>query len=44
MKRREFMLTLGVGTVILHKKGYKARTIEKIIGGNYVRVFKEIVC
>lgn len=27
----------------LHKKGYKARTIEKIIGGNYVRVFKEVV-
>ncbi len=27
----------------LQKKGYKARTIEKIIGGNYVRVFKEVV-
>ncbi len=27
----------------LHKRGYKARTIEKIIGGNYVRVFKEVV-
>lgn len=27
----------------LHKKGYKARTIEKIIGGNYSRVFKEVV-
>lgn len=30
-------------TQALHKKGYKPRTIEKIIGGNYVRVFKEIV-
>jgi len=29
-------------TQALHRKGYKARTIEKIIGGNYVRVFKEI--
>jgi membrane dipeptidase len=27
----------------LQKKGYKARTIEKIIGGNYVRIFKEVV-
>lgn len=27
----------------LHRKGYKTRTIEKIIGGNYVRVFKEVV-
>ena len=27
----------------LHKKGYKARSIEKIIGGNYSRVFKEVV-
>ena len=27
----------------LQKKGYKARTIEKVIGGNYVRVFKEVV-
>lgn len=27
----------------LKKRGYKARTIEKIIGGNYVRVFKEVV-
>jgi membrane dipeptidase len=27
----------------LHRKGYKAATIEKIIGGNYVRVFKEVV-
>lgn len=27
----------------LQKRGYKARTIEKIIGGNYVRVFKEVV-
>ena len=27
----------------LHRKGYKVRTIEKIIGGNYVRVFKEVV-
>ncbi len=26
-----------------HRKGYKAATIEKIIGGNYVRVFKEVV-
>ena len=27
----------------LEKRGYKARSIEKIIGGNYVRVFKEVV-
>jgi membrane dipeptidase len=27
----------------LLKKGYKTRSIEKIIGGNYVRVFKEVV-
>ncbi len=27
----------------LHKKGYRTRTIEKIIGGNYARVFKEVV-
>jgi len=27
----------------LKKRGYKTRTIEKIIGGNYVRVFKEVV-
>ncbi len=27
----------------LHKKGHKTNTIEKIIGGNYVRVFKEVV-
>lgn len=27
----------------LHRKGYKARSIEKIIGGNYSRVFKEVV-
>ncbi len=27
----------------LHRKGYKAATIEKIIGGNYVRVFKDVV-
>jgi len=27
----------------LEKRGYKARTIEKIIGGNYARVFKEVV-
>lgn len=27
----------------LHRKGYKAATIEKIIGGNYVRVFTEVV-
>jgi len=27
----------------LQKRGYKARAIEKIIGGNYVRVFKEVV-
>ncbi len=30
-------------TQALHKRGYKTRTIEKIIGGNYVRVFKEVV-
>lgn len=27
----------------LEKRGYKARQIEKIIGGNYVRVFREVV-
>ena len=27
----------------LHRKGYKTAVIEKIIGGNYVRVFKEVV-
>lgn len=27
----------------LQKRGYKARTIEKIVGGNYARVFKEVV-
>ena len=27
----------------LQKKGYKTQSIEKIIGGNYVRVFKEVV-
>jgi len=27
----------------LEKRGYKARLIEKIIGGNYVRVFREVV-
>lgn len=27
----------------LHKKGHKTKTIEKIIGGNFVRVFKEVV-
>ncbi len=27
----------------LQKKGYKSRTIEKILGGNYFRVFKEVV-
>ena len=27
----------------MKKRGYKTRTIEKIIGGNYVRVFKEVV-
>ena len=27
----------------LQKKGYKARSIEKIIGGNYCRVFKQVV-
>ena len=27
----------------LHAKGYKPRVIEKIIGGNYVRVFREVV-
>jgi membrane dipeptidase len=30
-------------TQALHKRGYKTRTIEKIIGQNYVRVFKEVV-
>jgi len=30
-------------TQALHKKGYKSRTIEKIIGLNYMRVFKEVV-
>lgn len=30
-------------TQALHKKGYKSRTIEKIIGLNYVRVFKQVV-
>ncbi len=27
----------------LHRRGYKPATIEKIIGGNYARVFKEVV-
>ncbi len=27
----------------LQKRGYRARSIEKIIGGNYTRVFKEVV-
>ena len=27
----------------LQRRGYKAAAIEKIIGGNYVRVFKEAV-
>jgi microsomal dipeptidase-like Zn-dependent dipeptidase len=27
----------------LKKRGYKARTIEKVIGSNYVRVFQEVV-
>jgi membrane dipeptidase len=27
----------------MKKRGYKSRTIEKFIGGNYVRVFKEVV-
>lgn len=27
----------------LHKRGYKPRVIEKILGGNYVRVFREVV-
>jgi membrane dipeptidase len=29
-------------TQALHKRGYKTRTIEKIIGLNYARVFKEV--
>lgn len=27
----------------LHRKGYKSRVIEKILGGNYARVFREVV-
>ena len=27
----------------LQRKGHKARTIEKILGGNYIRVFEEVV-
>jgi hypothetical protein len=27
----------------MHSRGYKTTTIEKVIGGNYVRVFKEVV-
>jgi membrane dipeptidase len=27
----------------MHNRGYKTSTIEKVIGGNYVRVFKEVV-
>ncbi len=27
----------------LQKRGYRARSIEKIIGGNYARIFKEVV-
>jgi membrane dipeptidase len=27
----------------LHRKGYRPRVIEKILGGNYVRVFREVV-
>jgi membrane dipeptidase len=27
----------------LQKRGHAARTIEKVLGGNYVRVFKEVV-
>ena len=27
----------------LQKKGYKSRVIEKILGGNYVRVFQDVV-
>lgn len=30
-------------TQALEERGYKARLIEKIIGGNYVRVFREVV-
>ena len=36
--RRLFHLTRA-----LSKKGYKPQTIEKIIGGNYARVFKDVV-
>jgi len=38
MKRREFLLT-----PVLRKRGYKIRTIEKIIGKNYARVFQAVV-
>ena len=27
----------------MHRRGYKASTIEKVIGGNYIRVFREVV-
>jgi membrane dipeptidase len=27
----------------MHSRGYKTSTIEKVIGGNYARVFKEVV-
>jgi membrane dipeptidase len=30
-------------TIAMEKAGYKERTIEKIIGGNYFRLFREVV-
>ncbi len=30
-------------TQALDRKGYRARTIEKVVGGNYARVFRDVV-
>lgn len=53
MHRRAFLarmaaISIGPGRLLhlaeaLHRKGYKSGAIEKIVGGNCVRVFKEVV-